>query len=232
MFGMDLSHAVELAKEHPYRKPAASNRDFIPTLHVFLREVWKGIMNAKNSSGPNTTDPVAIATAARRLFDMMATRRINGNLALPEFRAVAVMSWLHLAVMYDSPAVVDLKATASSPEQRLAKLGQRVGINAHTKAKALFDLAQPFSYLMHAIETRTFNDPAGAALLFNITPPNNVAELNAEVVIDQYSIATGIDLKASTVVDGQLQRPAPPPRQAIPARTNGEHNGRPPALTR
>jgi hypothetical protein len=230
MFGMDLSHAGELAKEHPYRRPAASNRDFVPTLHVFLREVWKGIMNAKNSSGPNTTDPVAIATAARRLFDMMATRRINGNLSREEFRAVAVMSWLHLAVMYDSPVVVDLKATASSPEQRLAKLGQRVGLTAHSRAKPLFDLAQPFSFLMHSIEMRKFNDPDGAALLFNVTPPNNVAELNAEIVIDQYSIATGIDLKSSAIVD-QPQRPALP-RQPIPARTNGERNGRPPALTR
>jgi hypothetical protein len=235
MFGMDLSHAAELAKEHPYRKPAASNRDFIPTLHVFLREVWKGIMNAKNISGPNTTDPVAIATAARRLFDMMATRRINGNLSREEFRAVAVMSWLHLAVMYDSPAVVDLKAAASSPEQRLDKLAQRVGLRAHSRAKSLFDLAQPFSYLMQSVELGAFNDPAGAALLFNITSPNNVAELNAEIVIDQYSIATGIDLKASSIIEGPARsvpaRPVPS-RQPLPARASGATNGRLPALTR
>ena len=122
MFGIDLSHGAELAKEHPYRKPTASNRDFSPTFEWWAHEVWGGIMNAKNTSGANTTDPAAIATAARRLFDMMATRRLNGNLSREEFRAVSVMSWLHLAVSYDSPAVVDLKATASSPEQRLAKL--------------------------------------------------------------------------------------------------------------
>jgi hypothetical protein len=228
MFGIDLSHAAELAKEHPYLKPAASNRDFIPTFEAFGREVWGGIMNAKNFTGANPTDPVAIATAARRLYDMMATRRINGNLSREEFRAVAVMSWLHLAVMYDSPAVVDLKATASSPEQRLAKLAERVGMTAHAKAKPLFDLAQPFSFLMQSIELGAFNDPAGASLLYNITPPNNVAELNAEVVIDQYGLATGRDLKATTVVERQPQRPAPPPRPAAPARPNG----RAPVLTR
>jgi hypothetical protein len=243
MFGIDLSHAGELAKDHPYPKPAASNRDFIPTFEAFGREVWSGIMNAKNFSGPNQTDPVAIATAARRLFDMMATRRLNGNLSREEFRAVALMSWLHLAVMYDSPVVVDLKATASSPEQRLAKLAARVGLSAHTKAKPLFDLAQPFSFLMHSIEGGTFNDPAGAALLYNL---GSVAELNAEVVIDQYSLATGHDLKASSIVERPrptLPRQAAPARQAGPAphatgpaHTNGHGHGhgnaRTPALTR
>jgi hypothetical protein len=210
MFGIDLSHGAELAKEHPYRKPTASNRDFFPTFETFGSQVWAGIMNAKNISGANTTDPVAIATGARRLYDMMTTRRINGNLSREEFRAVAVMSWLHLAVSYDSPAIVDLKATASSPEQRLAKLASRVGLTAHTRAKPLFDLAQPFSVLMQMIESSKFNDAAGAALLYNITPPNNVVELNAEVVIDQYGLATGRDLKASSVV----QRPVAPRSQS------------------
>ncbi len=225
MFGIDVSHAVELAKEHPYRKPTASNRDFFPTFEAFASQVWGGIMNAKNSSGANSTDPVAIATAARRLYDMMATRRINGNLSREEFRAVSVMSWLHLAVSYDSPAVVDLKATASSPEQRLAKLAARVGLNAHTRAKPLFDLAQPFSFLMQSIELGAFNDPGGAALLYNIIPPNNVAELNAEIVIDQYGLATGRDLKATSVVS---ERPRPPIAPRPPAVTRSTARQLPP----
>jgi hypothetical protein len=225
MFGIDLSHAQELSTAHPYTKPAASNRDFFPTFEAFGREVWGGIMNAKNSSGANPTDPAAIATTARRIYDMMATRRLNGNLSREEFRAVAVMSWLHLAVMYDSPVVVDLKATASSPEQRLAKIAERVGMTVHSKAKPLFDLAQPFSFLLQSLELGVFNDPAGAELLYNITPPNNVAELNAELVIDQYSLATGRDLKSSTVT--VTNRTAPPVRT-----TTTTTNGRSPVLTR
>ena len=249
MFGIDVSHAAELAKDHPYRKPAAANRDFIPTFEEFGREVWGGIMNAKNLSGPNPTDAVAVATSARRLYDMMATRRLNGNLSREEFRAVALMSWLHLAVMYDSPVVVDLKATASSPEQRLAKLADRVGLKAHTKAKPLFDLAQPFSFLLQAIETGHFNTSGNAALFYAI---GNVVEMNAEVVIDQYSLATGRDLKATSVAE--RQRPGSP-RPALAAHSNGhaahanghaahanghaahanghgQAGGRPPALTR
>ena len=82
-----------------------------------------------------------------------------------------------------STVIVDTKTQAASPEQRLANLGARVGLSAHSKAKPLLDLAQPFSFLMQSIEAGAFNDPAGAILLYTL---GNVAELNAEVVIDQY----------------------------------------------
>jgi hypothetical protein len=198
MFGIDLSHAADIASQHPYQKPAAANRDFIPTFEAFAREVWRGIVNAKNTSGANDADPTVIATLARRLYDMMATRRINGNLSREEFRAVAIMSFLNLAVLYDSPAVVDLKATASSPEMRLQKIAERVGMKAHPKSKPFFDLAGPFSILMQSIETGKFNDTTGAALLYSQIAPNFPAR-NAETVIDQYSLATGRDLKSQAV---------------------------------
>ena len=121
MFGLDLSHATQLAALHPYEKPAAANRDFIPTFEAFASEVWQGIQNSRNISGVNTTDDEAISTTARRMFDMMATRRLNGNYSREEFRAVAIMSWLHLAIMYDSPVVQDLKATASQQERKLLR---------------------------------------------------------------------------------------------------------------
>ena len=106
-----------------------------------LTGLWRGIVNARNTSGANDTDSTVIATLARRLYDMMATRRINGNLSREEFRAVSVISFLNLAVQYDSPAVVDLKASASSPEMRLQKIGERVHMNCHVKSKPFFDLA-------------------------------------------------------------------------------------------
>jgi hypothetical protein len=225
MFGLDISHAQEAAARHPYERPGAANRDFIATFEAFGREVWRGIINAKNFSGPNDADAAVIATLARRLFDMMATRRLNGNLSREEFRAVAVMAWLHLAVMYDSPAVVDLKATASSPEQRLAKIAERVGMRVHPKAKSLFDLATPFSSLMQQIETGQFNVVAGAQVLITL---GNDIEANAETVIDQYTLATGRDLKAQLTMMSERARaqaqaalPMPPPTRAL-ARTNGQ----------
>ncbi|HTV90971.1 MAG TPA: hypothetical protein VME41_18310 [Stellaceae bacterium] len=196
MFGIDLSHAPELAVHHPYARPEAANRDFIPTFEAFASEVWKGIENAKNSSGANPTDNEAIATSARRIYDMMATRQLNDFNGNVRFRAVSVMAWLHLAVLYDSAIVLALNASASSPEQRLQKIAERVGMSAHSKSKALFELAQPFSSLMQSIETGLLNDPASVVPLY--TPPSTI-EGNAEVVIDQYSLATGRDLKAPAV---------------------------------
>ncbi len=181
MFGIDLSHAPEIAAQHPYQKPSASNREFIPTFEAFGREVWRGIINAKNSSGANDTDPTVIATLARRLYDMMATRRLNGNLSREEFRAVAIMSFMHLALLYDSPAVVDLKATASSPETRLQKMAERVGLVPHSRSKPFFDLAAPFSFLMQGIETGSFNNAAGAQLLY--FPPSDVSRAAEDVAI-------------------------------------------------
>jgi hypothetical protein len=205
MFGIDLSHAAEIAPQHPYQKPSAANREFIPTFEAFAREVWRGIVNVNNTSGANDTDAAAIATLARRLYDMMATRRMNGNLSREEFRAVAIMSFLELAVRFDSPAVVDLKATASSPEMRLQKIAERVGMSAHPKSKPFFDLAAPFSKLMQGIETNAFNNPAGAQVLY-ITP--SAISRNAEEVIDQYTLATGRDLKAEAVTSAQRTKPA------------------------
>jgi hypothetical protein len=230
MFGIDLSHAADVASRHPYQKPAAANRDFIPTFEALGREVWRGIVNAKNISGANDTDPTVIATIARRIYDMMATRRINGNLSREEFRAVAVLSFLHLAVLFDSPAVVDLKATASSPEMRLQKIAERVGMTAHPKSKPFFDLAAPFSVLMHSIETGVFNDPVGAQALYSQVAPNFAAR-NAETVIDQYTLATGRDLKSLAVSTVQRATTAslpatrritpPPPTQLAHGRPNG-----------
>ncbi len=217
LFGIDLAHAADVASRHPYQKPVAANRDFIPTFEAFGREVWRGIVNAKNTSGANDTDPTNIATLARRLYDMMATRRINGNLSREEYRAVAIISFMHLAVLFDSPAVIDLKASASSAEMRLQKMAERVGMTAHPKSKPFFDLAGPFSILMHSIETGAFNDPTGAKALYSQIAPNFPAR-NAETVIDQYTLATGRDLKSLAV--SQVQRattsPLPAPRRPSP----------------
>jgi hypothetical protein len=213
MFGLDLSHAHDLVGQHPYTKPAAANREFIPVFEEFGREVWRGIVNAKNFSGPNDADAAAIATLASRLYDMLTTRRLNANLSREEFRAVAVISYLWLAIQFDSPIVQDLRAQASSPDQRLMKIGERVGIKAHSRTKPLLDLADPFSVLMQQIETNLYSDPNGAQLLYALgTPP----ERNVEAVIDQYYLATGHDLKAYATASAQRASTAAAQRASTP----------------
>ena len=56
MFGLDLNHGADDNKPYPYVKPAAANREFIPTLEALLTEVWRGIVNARNTSGARDTD--------------------------------------------------------------------------------------------------------------------------------------------------------------------------------
>jgi hypothetical protein len=97
-------------------------------------------------------------------------------------------------------------------------------MTAHPKSKALFDLAQPFSFIMQGIEQGAFNDATGAALLY--TPaPGNTTQTQAEVVIDQYSLATGRDLKATAVLERPVQR-KPVAQMPLLTRAPAETNGR------
>lgn len=218
MFGMDLAHSREIAAQHPYEKPDASNRNFIPTFEAFAEQVWIGIENASNTSGAKPTDDEAIATLARGMYDMMTTRRQNGNLAREEFRAVALMSWLDLAVASDTSIVNDLRANGSSSDQRLQKIAERVGMSAHPRSKPLLELAGPLAVLMAEIETSSYNEASNALFLY--TPGSN-QQTNVKIVIDQYSLATGHDVKGRKVA---LTERAPVPRLPPPralARPNG-----------
>jgi hypothetical protein len=210
-FGVELSHVHETADHHHCEKPAAANVEFIPTFETLMGEVWRGIANARNFAGANETDNEAVRRAARQLYDMLTTRRLHGNFAREEFRAVAIMSWLHLAVMFNSPIVTDLRAEASSPELRLLKIAERVGVKAHPQSQALFLLAQPASLLMIAIEQGLFNGPLGAQSLYLIPRVQRLME----VIIDQYGTATARDVKVRPVA---ALHPAPAPRPAVPPR--------------
>jgi len=195
LFGLELTHGLQQPGAHPFDKAKVANTAFVPTLETLLGEVWQGITNARNSSGANETDREAVRTGARYLYDMLVSRRQFGNLATDEFRDVAVMSWLHLAVMFNSPIVIDLRAEASSPELRLARLAERVGLQAHPQSQALFQLAQPASLLVRAIEQGVFNTSLGAQTLYLIP----WIQRRMELIIDQYGIAMGRDVKTRAV---------------------------------
>ena len=224
MFGADIPHGLEAGT---YQRPTAANRDFFPILENFLRECWIGIENAKNTSGANPEDPTKISILARRLYDMMQTRRLNGQLSREEFTAVAKLSWLNLVLLSNNFVIRDLQCEAADPSERLANIARRVDMKAHLRSKFLFDLAQPLSFLMQSIEMGRHNTPVGAALLYTL---GLIPEQNAEVVIDNYSIASNVDLKAKpTFLTEPTKPPAPrlPPAHAM-QRTNGRLTGPPP----
>lgn len=203
MFGMDLNHGTDDGRPYPYEKPAAANRDFAPTFEAFLREVWRGIINARNTVGPNTTDDAAIANLAGRLSEMLKDRQEKGNLLREAFFFVATMSWFHLTVEFDSPIVKDLKAEGSNPAERLRAIGERVGLPAHGRAYDLFGLADPMSRILIAIESGSLSQLANVPLLYRQrdTPPVPPTPLRDDIttIITNWSSATGRNIKAEPV---------------------------------
>ena len=97
---------------------------------------------------------------------MMAMRRRGGLLAREEFVHVTTMSWFHLTLETDIPIVADLKAQATSPADRLAKIAERVGMAPAPRSRELFELADLMSALLRAIELGLFDTGRGAEALF------------------------------------------------------------------
>jgi hypothetical protein len=204
MFAMDLNHSRD-AGAYQYEKAEAANRDFVMIFEEFLREVWRGIENANNLSGPNVADPEAIASHAVRLQNMLIARRGSPatgrqNLAREEFEFVNMMAWFHLTVLIDSPVVQDLRATAPSPEERLRLIGERAGVPAHAKSHSYFILAPAMSTLLIQIEAGDYSNGADAPNLY--APGTNPIRDMVASIINHWSMATGRDLKSPRLVVG------------------------------
>jgi hypothetical protein len=194
-FGLDLNHGTDSSQPYPFEKPAASNRDFVSTFEDLLRETWRGIENVTNTAGARPIDNAAIGNFARRLKDMLTIRRANGNLARDEFVHVSVMSWLHMTISFNSPVIVDLKAEAGSPDERLRKVGERVGLPPHAKSESYLSMAEALSTVLRFIEGPTVFDASTAPLFYQTgTLPQSM-----QTIINHWSIATGRDMKARPV---------------------------------
>jgi hypothetical protein len=194
MFGMDLNHGTSDNKPYPYEKPDVANREFVSTFEEFLKEVWVAIANSSNKSGMKQTDDATISLLARRLHDMLRTRRINGNLSQEEFWFVSMMSWFHLSLEFDSPIVVSLRAEGSNEEERLKKIANQVKVPVHAKAYNFFRLADPLSTLLTQIELGTYNDPSTVSALYDAETPNPV-EKDMRLIINYWSLATDRNMK-------------------------------------
>jgi hypothetical protein len=204
MFGMDLNHGGADGGPYPYVKAANANVDFAKTLQDLLRELWRGHINAGNINGPNTTDVANIDELVDRLKNMLNARRISAdnsftNLAREELVAVATAEWFHLAVSFNSSLTEDLNISATTPDERVRQLGERVKLPAHTKARSFFFLAEDLPPLLRQIELGDFDAPGDQEALFRNAGPIRDAVLR---IISHWSHATGADLKSIPVVDG------------------------------
>lgn len=195
MFGMELNHGTESGAPYPYPKADNANHGFVTTFEEFLREVWVGMVNVTNTSGAVPTDNAKIANLATRLHDMLMSRRVYGTLSREEFVFVSMMSWFHLTLSDNLPIVTDLRAEAASPEERLFKIAQRVGLPAHGLSKSYFEIAQPISRILILIETGAFNTVGAVPALYTPGP----VEALMRVVMTDWSTISGRDIKAGKV---------------------------------
>ena len=79
---------------------------------------------------------------------------------------MAMMSWFHMTIEFDSPIVVSLRAEATGVEQRLFKIAERVGLPAHGLSKNFLDIADPMSLLLIEIEKGRIRTPPARHPLF------------------------------------------------------------------
>ena len=95
----------------------------------------------------------------------------------------------------------DRTADASTPEERLRRLGERVGVGTHSRSRAFFTLSEPLSRLLTLVEQGKFDAPADVVNLYdpNVPPPNNYVATTL-TILHHWSAATGRDLKATAVV--------------------------------
>lgn len=194
MFGMDLNHAP--AKGEEYRKTEEHNDGFVHSFERLLQEVWTGYRNRANAVGTNPTDDSAIAFMCTKIHQMMAARRQGNNLSREEFFSVAMLSWLHLAVDFNSPIVESANAASSSAHERLRLLGEKVGMPAHGKSEHFFEFSQPASRLLLRIEAGEFNDAANARLLYD---ESDTITYDVQDLVTHWSLATGRDMKATNI---------------------------------
>jgi hypothetical protein len=226
MFGCDLPHPLAGAPDaQPWKRDAGAtaNTRFIELWTELLRQVWIGIENDRNSVGANPTDASYVGYLCQTIGEMLRLRRQGGMLAREEFTAVTLLSWFQLTVEFDTAIVLDLKATAGSngnAADRLAAIGQRVGITPPRQARELFELADLLSPVIWFIELDQFSTPANAETLYrSFGVPNPVIPQTMNRIVDLWQSATGDRIKDPGVRVSQLpgQRPAGAQPTRLPA---------------
>lgn len=214
MYSMDLPHPLPPSSMSAISQPwkldvgAGVNTGFRAQWTDFLRQVWQGLENRTNLSGAKSTDPSYVALLAESIRDMMRLRRRGGQLVREEAAYASMMTWFQITLATDTPIIVDLNATAVSPEERLIKLAQRVGMAPAPRSRELFLLALPASELMRDIELGAFATGALAAALFPIV--GTPLSARATDVIDLWQSATGERIK-----DGRLTSTGGTPPQPL-----------------
>jgi hypothetical protein len=237
MFGMDLAFGRANdpnSAGYNYVKPRATNSQFIPMFEQFLSEIWQAYINVLNTSGVNTTDINNLVDLADKIKELLDARRGDStnyttqNLSREEYSSCFMMTWYHFIVSYDSPLVQFLKCEGPTADDRLGKIGLKVGVPAHSKCKALFDLAGPTADVLKVLENRAsvFHDPTQfSALIQSKGTLSPYAPFLDDIVlmINNWEKATGHRIKnpeANIRGTVSIAQPRPTNGKPVPAVTH------------
>lgn len=191
MLGMDLAFGginSGSGDSFPYYKAKASNQQFIVLFERFLSEIWQGYTNARNTSGPNTTDVNQATELAVQIQELLTARRggsvnpgpglvvdtySNTNLSREEYASAILLSWFTFIISSDTEVVRFLNCQSSTIGERLQKIGNKVGIPAHSKCQALFEMSGAANQIMILLEAGGSLDNSGwvQTMLSSLNPP-------------------------------------------------------------
>ncbi len=213
MFGMDLAFGDINSLNNGsliYSKSKTSNQQFIALFEKYLTEIWQGYINARNSSGANTSDINIIVDLATQLRELLIARRgdtgtntyANLNLSREEFSSVLMTSWFTFIISDNTPVVEFLNCQSSTIGERLLKIGAKVGIPAHSKCQSLFEMASAASTILNTIEVGGFLDDDTimqdilSSLTINNPPPvYPIYMTDLLTIINNWEKATGHRIK-------------------------------------
>lgn len=216
MFGIDLAFGDANGSQGgavPYYKATTANQQFIPLFERYLSEIWQGYINARNTSGPNTADVNNVVELAIQLQELLAARRggrpggtagvyATRNLSYEEFSSVILLSWFAFIVSDNTPVVQFLNCQSSTIGERLIKIGNKVGIPAHTKSQALFEMAGAAANILTLLEAGGYldNNLNMQTMLSSLNPGTPISVdsdlMNAFLtVINNWEKATGHKIK-------------------------------------
>jgi hypothetical protein len=197
MFGFTLPADTNAdGKPYPFHHPKSTNTNFRRNFERIGEESWVGINyhNKGNTTiGPDPTDDESIQFNAFEMQKNFLAQRNNGDITKQEFFYVAMMSWFHLTLEFNSPVVAAFGINEQSPAQRLFALANIVGVPANGLSENLFRLADAMSLLLTLVETGIFNN--NARILYDETITGNVLPGIMRRIIFNYSQVTGRDLK-------------------------------------
>jgi len=196
-----------------YQKPKNANQQFIPLFERYLSEIWQGYINARNISGPNTADVNNLVEIAMQIKELLAARRggrpggaLNAyaatSLSMEEYSSVILASWFTFIISDNTQVVQFLNCQSSTIGERLLKIGAKVGIPAHSKCQALFEMAGPAANILTLLEAGGYLDTnATVQTMLSSLNPGNLPSIDSDymnyflLVINNWEKATGHKIK-------------------------------------